>query len=59
MIDKVSSFLNEFKFEDIHYLNEEGNIFSKIKTIDRKNEKKLIKNLNSLVKNFRLELESK
>ena len=25
----------KFKFEDIHYLNEEGKIFSKIKTIDR------------------------
>ena len=49
----------KFKFEDIHYLNEEGNIFSKIKTIDKKIEKKLIKNLNALVKNFRLELESK
>ena len=49
----------KFKFEDIHYLNEEGKIFSKIKTIDKKIEKKLIKNLNALVKNFRLELESK
>ena len=49
----------KFKFEDIHYLNEEGNIFSKIKTIDKKLEKKLIKNINNLVNSFRLELESK
>ena len=49
----------KFKFEDIHYLNEEGKIFSKIKTIDKKVEKKLLKNLNALVNSFRLELESK
>ena len=49
----------KFKFEDIHYLNEEGKIFSKIKTIDKKVEKKLLKNLNALVNSFRLELELK
>lgn len=49
----------KFKFDDIHYLNEEGKIFSKIKTIDKKVEKKLLKNLNALVNSFRLELESK
>ena len=49
----------KFKFEDVYYLNEEGNIFSKIKTIDKKVEKKLLKNLNALVNSFRLELESK
>ena len=49
----------KFKFEDIHYLNEEGKIFSKIKIIDKKVEKKLLKNLNALVNSFRLELESK
>lgn len=49
----------KFKFEDIHYLNEEGKIFSKIKTIEKKVEKKLIKNLSDLVKSFRFDLESK
>ena len=49
----------KFKFDDIHYLNEEGKIFSKIKTIDKKVEKKLLKNLNALVNSFRLELELK
>ena len=49
----------KFKFEDIHYLSEEGKIFSKIKTIDKKIERKLIKNLSALVESFRLDLESK
>ena len=49
----------KFKFEDIHYLNEEGKIFSKIKTIDKKVEIKLLKNVNALVNCFRLELDSK
>ena len=48
----------KIKFEDIHYLNEEGKIFSKIKTIDRKIEKKLRKNLNDLVESFSFDLES-
>ncbi len=49
----------KIKFEDIHYLNKEGKIFSKIKTIDRKIEKKLRKNLSDLVKSFSFDLESK
>ena len=49
----------KFKFENIHYLNEKGEIFSKTKTIDKKIEKKLEKNLSNLVKSFRFDLESK
>jgi len=48
----------KIKFEDIHYLNEEGKISSKTKTIDRKIEKKLRKNLNDLIKSFSFDLES-